>query len=145
MKLVVSETISTQLNLPNRFHHTDFLPQQLGQVRFLSILPRCLHLPPSTHHLRCILIRRNSLIGRLRALTVAHRRSQPNTPARLRLHTQLQLLVVLRIHRHRQERPLPHLIIPLRNLPKIHLRLLLLLGFLHLPVVLPRLQDLLMP
>ena len=136
IKWVVSVTICTHLKLNHLLHSTGFRLRLLGSLG--AHLPS-LRLLPFAQHLRCILTPRNSLVGRLRAPTVVHRRSLADIPARLRLRTQLLLLIRLRIRRLRQGRLLPPLIIPLHNLPDIHLRLLL------LPRVLPRLQDRLGP
>ena len=129
-------TVCTHFKLNHLLHSTGFRLRLLGSLG--AHLPS-LRLLPSAQHLRCILTPRNSLVGRFRAPTVVHRRSLADIPARLRLHTQLRLPIRLRIRRLHQVQLLPPLIIPLRNLPDIRLRPLL------LPRVLPRLQDRLGP
>ena len=128
--------ICTHLKLTHHFHRTSFLPHSS-----LGARPLGLRLPQPAQHLRCIPILRNSLVGRPLAPTVVlHRRSLADTPARLQRHTQLRLLVPLRIHLLHQGRLLQRLTIPLRNLPGIRLRLLLLLGALHLQAI-PLLKE----
>ena len=119
-------TICTHLKLTHHFPRTSFLPHSSLGARPRLLRPLSLRLPPSAQHLRFISILRHSLVGRPLAPTVVlHRRSLADTPARLQRHTQLRLLVPLRIRRLHQGRLLQRLIIPLRNLLGIRLRLLL--------------------